>query len=56
METLPAFPAVIMLLIATPLMLGRAAVYGAYLGVARNAFDGARLVIQYLVDHVRRGF
>ncbi len=35
-------PALILLLIAAPLMLGRASVYGMYLGAARNAFGSVR--------------
>jgi hypothetical protein len=38
-------PAVLLLLIAAPLMLGRADVYAAYMMTARNAADGVRRVI-----------
>lgn len=38
-------PAVLALLVAAPLMLGRADVYGAYVLTARTAVDGVRRVI-----------
>jgi hypothetical protein len=38
-------PAVLMLLIAAPLMIGRASVYTVYLGAARNTVDGIRRVV-----------
>ncbi len=34
--------ALVLLLVAAPLMIGRASVYGAYLGVARNFVGGVR--------------
>ena len=38
-------PAVLMLLIAAPLMIGRASVYSVYLGAARNVVGGIRRVV-----------
>jgi hypothetical protein len=38
-------PAVLLLLIATPLMIGRASVYGVYIGAARNVVGGIRRVV-----------
>ena len=38
-------PAVLLLLAAAPLMIGRAAVYTAYLGVARDAVNGVRRLV-----------
>jgi hypothetical protein len=38
-------PAVLMLLIAAPLMIGRASVYSVYLGTARNVVGGIRRVV-----------
>ena len=38
-------PAIIMMLIAAPLMLGRAAVYTAYVGTARKAIGTVRQAI-----------
>ena len=38
-------PAVLMLLIAAPLMIGRASVYSVYLGAARNVVGGLRKVV-----------
>ena len=37
--------AVLMLLIASPLMIGRASVYGVYLGAARNVVGGIRRAV-----------
>jgi len=42
--------AVVLLLIAAPLMLGRAAVYTAYLGTARNVIGGVRRAV---TDRIR---
>jgi hypothetical protein len=38
-------PAVLMMLIAAPLMIGRASVYSVYLGAARNVVGGIRRVV-----------
>jgi hypothetical protein len=38
-------PAVLMMLIAAPLMIGRASVYTVYLGAARNVVGGIRRVV-----------
>jgi hypothetical protein len=38
-------PAVLLMLIAAPLMLGRAAVYTAYIGTARNAIGSVRRLV-----------
>jgi hypothetical protein len=38
-------PAVLMLLIAAPLMIGRASVYAVYLGAARKLVGGVRRVV-----------
>jgi len=38
-------PSVLMLLIAAPLMIGRASVYSVYLGAARNVVGGIRRVV-----------
>ena len=38
-------PAVLMMLIAAPLMIGRASVYSVYLGAARNLVGGIRRVV-----------
>jgi hypothetical protein len=38
-------PAVLLLLIAAPLMIGRASVYTVYLGAARNVVGGIRRVV-----------
>ena len=38
-------PAFLLVLGAAPLMIGRAAVYGAYLGAARNIVGGVRRVV-----------
>jgi hypothetical protein len=38
-------PAVLLLLIAAPLMIGRASVYGVYLGAARNVVGGIRRAV-----------
>ena len=38
-------PAVLLLLIAAPLMIGRASVYSVYLGAARNVVGGIRRVV-----------
>ena len=46
-------PAVLLLLIAAPLMLGRAAVYTAYVGAARSIADGAIRVVGSLAPRSR---
>jgi hypothetical protein len=46
-------PAVLMLLVATPLMLGRAGVYGAYVGTARALVDNARRVVENVIPRTR---
>jgi len=38
-------PALLLMLIAAPLMLGRAAVYTAYIGTARNAIGSVRRLV-----------
>jgi hypothetical protein len=42
-------PAVVLLLLAAPLMLGRASFYSTYLGVARDAYTNARRAIGSMV-------
>jgi hypothetical protein len=46
-------PAVVMLLVATPLMIGRASVYTAYVNTARSLVDGARRVVESVLPRTR---
>lgn len=46
-------PAVLLLLIAAPLMIGRASVYGMYINTARSLYDGARRVVGSVIPRTR---